>query len=400
MWRRIIIAAVVGLAPVVAPVQATAAAPAPTPVTVAAPRQDCDQAMQRAQRAALAAGKSSNAVCLSRASSPTVAPQAGTMAEAGCGTNSYVFGRHSACITETGWVLNIFLVSEGGARTLVGQMFFSVTSGTVTSGHSLQWTHNFSVTMGYAWGAVAGTSLYAFPECQANCALLTAGFDYGPVSGGVQRSGRAIFRSSSYGVGSIWMAASIWGLQFANPAWLNPVGEMLYVASPAHRCDEAIGIPGSVGCVYIQKTPLHEIGSTRYPKYARHIQLAINFGLPSLLTRTQDPAVNAANRARACPQSPANGWSCDEYPYASTYEGAANPSHQYGRTFQILNWNSGYPPFFCGVSWLSPRSNGDRHGYSVCGIPLAENTGGGVDLGVFYATNRVLQHDQFSVRVV
>jgi hypothetical protein len=33
-------------------------------------------------------------------------------------------------------------------------------------------------------------------------------------------------------------------------------------------------------------------------------------------------------------------------------------------------------------------------------IPLAENTGGGVDLGVFYATNRVLHNDQFAVRVV
>ena len=49
--------------------------------------------------------------------------------------------------------------------------------------------------------------------------------------------------------------------------------------------------------------------------------------------------------------------------------------HPYGRTFQILNWNSGYPPFVCGIGWLSPRQLGDSLGYSVCGIPLAGEHG-------------------------
>jgi hypothetical protein len=57
--------------------------------------------------------------------------------------------------------------------------------------------------------------------------------------------------------------------------------------------------PGSIGCVFAQKRPTHEIGSLRYPKYARHIQLAINFGLPSVLTRTRDEAQMALNRATA-----------------------------------------------------------------------------------------------------
>jgi hypothetical protein len=57
--------------------------------------------------------------------------------------------------------------------------------------------------------------------------------------------------------------------------------------------------------------------------------------------------------------------------------------HPYGRTFQILNWNNGNPPFYCGVNWVSTRRLGDSLGYSVCGIPLAENTGGGSDLQGF-----------------
>jgi hypothetical protein len=119
-----------------------------------------------------------------------------------------------------------------------------------------------------------------------------------------------------------------------------------------------------------------------------------------VLTRTQDPAQNAANRAVTCPQAPSNGWSCDEYPFASTHEGAANPSHPYGRTFQILNWSTGAPPFVCGIGWLSTRRIGDSLGYSVCGIPLDENRQGGTDLQVFYINNRVIHNDTFSVQVV
>ena len=90
--------------------------------------------------------------------------------------------------------------------------------------------------------------------------------------------------------------------------------------------------------------------------------------------------------------------SCDEYPFRSTYQGAA--SHAYGRTFTILNWNTGQPPFVCQVPWLQPRRQGDSGGYSACMVPIAENSGGGSDLNVFYINNRVIDRDQFTVRVV
>jgi hypothetical protein len=398
MWKPIILAATVGLVPVAAPLPAPAAARVPAQV---APAQDCDQVTQQAQRAVSGTGASRSVMCLSRVSSPTAAPAMTTMEVAGCGFNSWTLGRHSACTTADTYVLNVFQVVENRVPVLIGQMFHSVTTGIETSGHSLQWTHSFSITMGFSWGAVTGISVNANGECAAaNCTLLGFNFDLGTVMSGTQRSGRAVLRTESLGVGSVWLAASTWRWWFSKPSWIPPITDSLTITPPAHRCDQAIGIPGSVGCVYAEKRPTHEIGSTRYPKYARHIQLAINFGLPSVLTRTQDEAQRIANRARACPQSPANGWSCDEYPFASTHEGAANPMHPYGRTFMILNWNSGYPPFYCGTNWVTPRAIGDSRGYSVCGIPPEENSGGGTDLGVFYVTNRVLHNDQFVVRVV
>jgi hypothetical protein len=252
------------------------------------------------------------------------------------------------------------------------------------------------------WGQVTGTSISAFGDCGANCNTVGSSFGGGPVFTGAQYSGSGTFSTTSYGFGTVWRAWSTWRHWFTNSAWVPTQSNSLPVSPPAHRCDEAIGIAGSIGCVYSEAKPTHAIGRSRYPKYARHIELAIAFGVPSTLSRTQISSQIDANRARACPSSrtPANGWSCDEYPFASTNEGAANPSYQYGRTFQILNWNSGLPPFICGINWLSTRQVGDSHGYSVCGVPLEENVGGGRDLGEFYRLNRVLHNDQFIVRVV
>jgi hypothetical protein len=398
MWRNIVVAATVGLVPVVAPVPALAAAPSPEPAQMA-PEQDCEQVTRQAQQAVRASGKSSNVMCLSRVSSPAGTPEMTTMEVAGCGFNAWTLGRHSACTVATDYVLNVYQVVENRAPVLVGQMFHEVITGITTSGGSAQWTHSFAITMGISWGAVAGISVNADGECEANCSPLGFSFNFGPVTSGTQRQGRAQFTTSSQGIGSVWLAASTWRWWFTNPTWIPPITSSLTITPPAHRCDQAIGPPGSIGCVFAQKRPTHEIGRARYPKYARHIELAINFGLPSVLTRTRDEAQMAANRARACPQSPTNGWSCDEYPFASTHEGAANPMHPYGRTFMILNWNSGYPPFYCGVNWVPTRKLGESLGYSVCGIPLEENTGGGSDLAVFYFENRVLHNDQFLVRV-
>jgi hypothetical protein len=398
MLRTIILAATVGLVPVAAPAPPGAAVPSPVPAQVA-PEQDCAQVKQRAQQAVLGTGGSATVTCQRRVSSP--GPEMNAMEVAGCGFNSWTLGRHSACATRTGYLLEVWQFVENRVPVLVGAMEYEIITQNVTSGGSAQWTHSFAITMGFAWGAVGGTSVNANGECGAgNCSMLGFSFNFGLATPGIQRHGRAQFATSSPGFGAVWLTASTWRWWFTNPAWTPTISNSLTITPPAHRCDQAVGPPGSVGCVFAEKRPTHEIASTRYPKYARHIQLAINFGLPSVLTRTRDEAQMAANRATACPQSPTNGWSCDEYPFASTHEGAANPMHPYGRTFQILNWNSGYPPFYCGVNWVSTRRLGDSLGYSVCGIPLAENTGGGSDLAVFYFENRVLHNDQFVVRVV
>lgn len=65
------------------------------------------------------------------------------------------------------------------------------------------------------------------------------------------------------------------------------------------------------------------------PQIANNIADAQARGYPDVLTRTTDRQRINRNRAQACrnfvPQPPLNT-SCDEYPFASTYEGGAGAS--------------------------------------------------------------------------
>ncbi|NJP26665.1 MULTISPECIES: DNRLRE domain-containing protein [unclassified Microbispora] len=98
-----------------------------------------------------------------------------------------------------------------------------------------------------------------------------------------------------------------------------------------------------------------------------------NFSAP--LTRAMDPQVESDNRHIAVEQFCYKHWSdaertgkeCDEYPFAKTYEGAANTA----------GWS-----------------------YSVRPIPLTANKAGGARQNILWQRYRILDGDPFKVRVV
>ena len=71
-----------------------------------------------------------------------------------------------------------------------------------------------------------------------------------------------------------------------------------------------------------------------------------------------------ANYNAACGDFEAEG-SCDEYPYSTTYEGAANPDYQ----------------------------------YSVADVPSRENSSQGGELGSFYRQYNMEDGDRFRVEL-
>jgi hypothetical protein len=105
--------------------------------------------------------------------------------------------------------------------------------------------------------------------------------------------------------------------------------------------------------------PVYVVNSKKTPEIAKHVRAALAAGHPSVLTRAPR-AVQRANRRAACGRWRGPG-SCDEYPFASTFEG--------GR------------------------------GASTAGVPLREQLRQGGSLLAFYEKERVRVGDRFLVVV-
>lgn len=133
--------------------------------------------------------------------------------------------------------------------------------------------------------------------------------------------------------------------------------------------------------------PRLDVYTSTYPEYAAHVRKAINSGLPSTLQRMTDATKKKANYNKACPSSipRPSGRSCDEYPFQSTYQGAA------------LNGGSVRVPSGC---YLDVVAGSGPTGFSRCMIIKAQNSLGGSVLNAFYQNSRVLDKDKFTVRVV
>ncbi|WP_343972943.1 NucA/NucB deoxyribonuclease domain-containing protein [Kribbella koreensis] len=184
-----------------------------------------------------------------------------------------------------------------------------------------------------------------------------------------------------------------WGIEFGgpNPSAIN-WDDVYNMFSPWARCDNMTPGITSVGCVVWASVPT--IGyalSGPYPELASHIQRAQQSGLPGApggtpLTRIFTGDDSQDNRTAACPGSftRPSGKSCDEYPFASSDEGARNSSN--GRTFAD-----------CSIPQLPIGITGP--GFSACMINAQQNSGGGSVLGGFYRTNRLLQGDKFNVSI-
>jgi hypothetical protein len=143
------------------------------------------------------------------------------------------------------------------------------------------------------------------------------------------------------------------------------------------RCDSEHYFSGDGGCVNDLFKPTFKISLTGDAKeVAAHIKSAQDnpakghWGLEGdgkALRRATEASVQAANRKVACPASrkpPKKGLSCDEYPFASTHEGAGTNSE--------FSW-----------AW----------------VDAAQNSLAGSQLAAFYQKNRVIEDDEFWVAV-
>lgn len=280
------------------------------------------------------------------------------------------------------------------SKDAVGFADFRVTSGVRTSYDYDGWTHFIVLEPLFVSQALEGATVRVSARCLSRFCSPAAG--NGTASGTLRVGARieheAVFDAHSV-AGRRRLFASAASFHFSQPGFHD--SNAITLRTPAVRCDRVFA---PAGCVAMKDyAPWMNFDSNGpYPQVAGHIKKAQAAGLPGSfaskrpLRRMTNTRIARINRAVACPRPwrpPTSNETCDEYPFASTYEGAAT-----GPGVPI-----GLPG--CNVP-LHPPSFGEIPSYSPCFIDGKQNSNAGSQvMQPFYRTNRLLDRDRFYVNV-
>lgn len=288
--------------------------------------------------------------------------------------------------------LTVFRTTNG-VTTVVGLMEFNIFSYAYTSTTSGSWIHQFEISPYIITGEAAGSSVQASATCVGGCNVTRSTFPSQPAPLNARPGGEAVLATTAIGSGVVDEADTSWNAFFTNPRWGSST--TFSAALTTIRCDTATPGTPTTGCVipWYAAWLIYSLTGP-YPELASHIRRAQESGLPggisaTPLTRLTNSLKIEANRLQACRDSyprPVNK-SCDEYPFASTYQGLATGGGT-ARTFPG-----------CSITLAGPGSTGPT-GVSVCMIVFTQNSGGGGTASAFYRQNRVLDRDPFRVVIV
>jgi len=290
------------------------------------------------------------------------------------------------------WVLVVFNAST---FEITGEMYLTEVSYAYTSWFRLNWNLQTQWSSTGGWGNVSGAVMKGYAQCSIYCTVQQLIFpdqSIDPFSLSTV-DGEGGYNSVIQTIDEIRDAVGAISVYVTVPT--APPSNTVSIEPPLIRCDASFG--GLAGCIVKGHTPIMQYSLTgKYAQLARHIRDAQNSGLRGAypsgppLNHTTDTGIHAANRLVSCGDAPTiAGLSCDEYPPASTYQGAArqpNPSVS-GRTFPWCNNTLPYPHTTGPVGW------------SRCMINAQHNSEGGGALSTFYLTNRVIDNDAFFIWV-
>ena len=297
--------------------------------------------------------------------------------------------RVDSCV-DNGWTITAFMIDSDGVFVPQGTLTFDDFQWVTYSTSSTVWTHGLVIEVQGGTGELIGGA-----EASVQSMCTAEGGYWCTVVSSVLPDGS----TAELIPGTVWTNA--WVEEDSNPQnyqtpdyvqtfdgylgvfmegesvgfWANEDGNGLDGTSVLiGRCDsEASSVPG---CVNEDYAPLLTYDSTANPlvaPVAQHIYNAQHGGLQTAwgepadpLNRTVDEVYIDDNRATACGSvTVPSGDSCDEYPLASTYQGA----------------------YF-------------QDDYSTAVVPSSANNSQGGLTGTFYTSNRVIDGDPFMVDVV
>lgn len=251
------------------------------------------------------------------------------------------------------------------------------------------WEITFELQKVSEWGETDGSWLTGSFNCSGACQVVFEDVISDSVDGPVDLVYQATISSTIFAANQAGYGVSIvnWDVNRPN---VIPVNGSQSVSSAQVRCDSMFSNRTS-GCVHPDSGPQRYIlFANMFPEIAEDIVASQLDKIPGgdiALTRAQNAVDD--NRATACPDSRPReaGFTCDEYPFASTLDGAAS------------DWNHGETFTWCGIGDLPASPVNFQPAWSVCMVPEEENFLQGVDLGEFYADWRVIDGDEFTVEV-
>ncbi|MEU4490193.1 NucA/NucB deoxyribonuclease domain-containing protein [Streptomyces purpurascens] len=259
----------------------------------------------------------------------------------------------------------------------VGGISYLVVGYSFSARDSKRWAYQVRLLETKRWGrGVNGTKATGSASCTGKCKVVNKSFPTQTISKTAEPYGQffmdtTINTAASKQRGTGRSQAS-W--TFSNPEWAAP-SEPTKLVTVDVRCDNALpGASSQVGCVTLQAVPVISYSLTGpWPEVAKHINDAQATGLPGkygstdYLTRLTDRKKIRENRGKACPSASTlprpPGKSCDEYPFASTWQGAKYGNGEFSRRM----------------------------------VNAKQNTDAGKALKGFYTYSRVLEGDRFLV---
>jgi len=390
---------VVAIGALTVPAAAASAAPDPGPATApaGAAATNCRDEAAKAAPAATQA-KKTQTICFTRrpaAGIPTAtrkASGAGTLAvPSWCVFDTWVFQRMETCMMERGWLEIYKLHCVVGICTPRWTGDIEVISRYYSKTYSSNGAWSLSAEMEAVTArgtGVNGAWLSAQFGCDGPCYAESNNFPQQFLSAGGTVSGEGWLRTS-LGPYSERRFAHGNVLFTAIPAGGGFQGQHFQSVATETRCDSIASF--TQGCAFPAAWPVFGIAAWLHPEVARHVELAQASGLAGdyPLTRLQNEPRIQQNRYTSChpnvPRPP--GKQCDEFPFASTYEGAAMFGPDAGRTF-----------YGCLMDHLPAGVEGPL-GWSACMVDADDNGGAGIDLKAFYFDNRVIDGDKFYVEV-
>lgn len=287
--------------------------------------------------------------------------------------------------------------SETEIRMLVngavrGESTLQVVQWFELANNSLSWTHHVDVKMLSASGVLeSGITMQPGLSCQSSCGATTVPDPFSLMPFESQDFQIEVAATPPPSSDSNMDGASAdsvhLDLEWKNAACSTDepmcIGHVYGDQAVSVRCDRATYVGSAAGCVLPAVIPIlddYAISDETVAQVAQHVATAqsrTQWGtLARPLHRLYDDALRKKNRYAACGTTTAPfdddmaNPSCDEFPFASTWEGA-----------------------YTQEGWTSADDG------STAVVDLTQNRQAGSDLAAFYREQRVLDGDAFLVRV-